>query len=271
MSAEISNPVGEGIAANEKALHPPSVSVPSALELEVYKTLATLFNSEETSFWTRNNILVAVNGVLIAATGAILGNAEKVLASGASPFATILLFAALAGLALVDLCMATAWLFMVGRSERIADTVSGQLKVIEGVFAERVALREEFQAFRTFGRHLTPGQPGELLSPAKWNNDIRLSVLWRRVGWGLAGLWAMLFAIFVVLAIFLRPLPAHSIDANAVALEKVAQSAAIAAQSALRAAEAAEAAASAAKTLSASTPTHSITADEQSVTRKAQP
>ena len=63
----LSNPV---LPVAEAAKSPPQN--PTSFEQEVYKTLAGLYNSEESSFWTRNNILMAVHGFLIAATANIV-------------------------------------------------------------------------------------------------------------------------------------------------------------------------------------------------------
>jgi hypothetical protein len=59
---------------------------PTAFEQEVYKILAALYNAEEGSFWTRNNILMGVQGFLIAATANIVSNADKAIGSGANPW-----------------------------------------------------------------------------------------------------------------------------------------------------------------------------------------
>lgn len=72
----------------------------TAIELETYRSLVAMYNSEEASFWTRNNILAAIQGALLASTAAIVGNADKALAPGASAAPAVLLFSALATLAL---------------------------------------------------------------------------------------------------------------------------------------------------------------------------
>lgn len=222
---------------------------PNPLELEVYKILATLFNSEETSFWARNNILVAVQGGLVAASIAILSRAKEVLQADAHPHASELLFGSLAALAFVGWGMAIAWIYMAGRSERIANTISGQLKEIEKVFERRFTpfLPSTFQPFQTFSYNLNPNSTKELLVEKRWNNRIRLSTLWQWVGWGLMWFWFVVLAVFLAFTFRLKPLTdTHPGKSALSAEEQAVHSAELAASSALRAALAAETAASAA-------------------------
>jgi hypothetical protein len=211
-----------------------------------------MYNSEEASFWTRNNILAAIQGALLASTAAIVGNADKALAPGASAAPAVLLFSALATLALVGLGMAVAWIYMVGRSERIADTMIAQLKRIEKHLHESapVKLHDDFLALTKFGEDIAPGRSDGSAAPdgaesppiadapdarssaapdgadsppsadtlgarstvvekplteKKWNNNVRLSVIWRNLGYALSLLWLILALAFVAMAFMLRP------------------------------------------------------------------
>lgn len=183
---------------------------PTDLEIEVYKAMASLFNSEESAFWTRNNILAVIHGGLLAATAGIVANSEKALAADAPPFAATLLFGALVVLALVGLGMALAWRFMVARGEKIADTVSDKLKDIEREFAGRANLNfsTTFHAFVNFGDKLQT-KPAAQLTPDDRFNNVRLSKIWGRVGQCLMWLWgalALLFAL-ILLTGYARPHP----------------------------------------------------------------
>jgi hypothetical protein len=220
-------------------------------QLEVYKILATLFNSEETSFWTRNNILVVVHGALIAATAAIVSQSEKVLTPGAPITAKTVLFGSLAVLSFVGLLMAVAWLLMVARSVRIGDTVLVQLRRLEAQFP--AGLASQFRAFTTFARQLDTTAIPEADFPSKARtNNVRLSTLWTWVGAGLALLWGLLVIAFAVAVVTLAPAPMKTADADAPpgtvervsgAVEQVAFSATQAAEAAATAASAAQAAA----------------------------
>jgi len=181
--------------------------------LEIYKALVSLFNSEETSFWTRNNILVAVHGGLLAATAAIVSNAEKALAPGAPPIAAPLLFLALLALSIVGFTMAIAWRYMVARGVKIAETIEKQLRAIERDFESRIAvqLAPIFHAFVNFGRDLEPKAKNQLV-PGERLKNIRLSTIWGRVGSCLIYLWAILALSFLLLLVrgHAAPIPSQS-------------------------------------------------------------
>lgn len=128
--------------------------------------------------------------------------------------------------------MAVAWIYMVGRSERIADTMIAQLKRIEKHLHESapVKLHDDFLALTKFGEDIAPGRsdgsatldgaerppsadtPGarstvveKPLTEKKWNNNVRLSVIWRHLGYALSLLWLIVALAFVAMAFMLRP------------------------------------------------------------------
>lgn len=217
-------------------------TTPSPLEIEVYKSLSTLFNSEETSFWTRNNILVVVQGGLIAATASIVGNADKALGATATPRVALLWFIALCVLSAVGLLTAVAWAFMVGRSERIADVILGELKQLEIDLGAALPHPSQ-QAFNIFSQQLrrTSGTGVHRL------NRFRLSKVWATLGGALAAVWLVLLVGFVTAmgSARMTPTPPPA-DPLATMLAAAVQQSSQAALAAAAAASAAQAAASAA-------------------------
>lgn len=187
--------IATAVAPQPVPAPPPAPPQPSTLEIEVYKSLATLFNSEETSFWTRNNILVVVQGGLIAATASIVGNADKALGAHASPRIAMLWFVALCVLSAVGLMTAVAWAFMVGRSQRIADVILAELKNLELELARNGVLRgEHFQAYNVFSKELRRADGTDV----NRLNSTRLSKVWATLGGALAAVWLVLLGGFLV-------------------------------------------------------------------------
>jgi hypothetical protein len=166
---------------------------PSDMEKEVYKTLAGLYNSEESSFWTRNNILMAVQGFLIAATANIVSNVDKAIGSGANPKSGVLFSCALIGLAIVGLGSSIGWMFMVGRAVRVEKIIRHQLTTVES----KLVLAAPFQVFTRFGVLLEPSCRDPALEPRRWNGSTRLSDVWAKIGGGLAVIWLILLILFV--------------------------------------------------------------------------
>lgn len=160
---------------------------------EVYKTLAGLYNSEETSFWTRNNILMVVQGFLIAATFNIVSNVDKAIGSGSNSKSGILFACALIGIAIVGLGSSLGWLFMVGRAVRVEKIIRHQLTVVESELAPPGA----FRVFAQFGKLLEPGCRDPALEPRRWIGSTRLSDVWFRIGGGLAAIWSLLLILFL--------------------------------------------------------------------------
>lgn len=175
-----------------------SPGIPSH-DIEIYKVLADLFNSEETAFWARNNILVIVQVGLIAATASFAGNADKFMIKGACTSALAgSFFGALLLIAIVGLATAVAWLLMVHRSSRIADTISSELKYIERKFPK------DLRAFRVFGYKLRKPprrRSGNLLLQKNSHyrpnlmNSLRLSAIWSYVGMLFLVIWIVLLIV----------------------------------------------------------------------------
>lgn len=162
------------------------VRKPSELEMETYKMLATLFNSEETAFWTRNNILVALQAALVAATVAMLTKLAEL--SALSPSGQVLR-GAIGALCFVGLASALAWLFMVRRSTFIADTISKQLKALEARLEQDYsvrAMKPEFKIFTSFGDALSKDGKFRRLEAH------RLSTIWTIVGTMFVLIWIAL-------------------------------------------------------------------------------
>jgi len=183
---------------------PPS---PPEAERLAYQSLTNLLNSEEAAFWTRNNILVLVQGGMIAAAASIVGSADKAFGADAQPHAEIRLFAALAVLALVGLATATAWLLTVQRGQRIADTIRHQLSNIEADWETRGLLSTQttssYLAFTRWARQLNNDEPvpPTWKVPRNWWNDQRLTLIWTCLGGLFAALWAALLLGFVAAAV----------------------------------------------------------------------
>jgi hypothetical protein len=173
-------------------------------EIDIYKVLADLFNSEETSFWTRNNIMVVVQGGLIAATAGVASNANDFFAmDGSSTGISYIFFVVLLALSVVGFFTALAWLFMVHRSVRIADTISSGLKDIENELRPQGSpLRQSLKAFNNFGDGLKNKskslanflllQEGCDKKPA-FTNSWRLSTILAFVIWLFMLFWVVLF------------------------------------------------------------------------------
>ena len=85
---------------------------------------------------------------LFAATVGIVGNSDKALSSGSVAGVSILgLFEwGLLALFAVGLFAALGWIFMVCRSEMIADTISTELKKIEDELSRRTPRRRRCQS-----------------------------------------------------------------------------------------------------------------------------
>lgn len=172
-------------------------------EFEIYKIFAELFNSEETAFWARNNVLVVVQAGLIAAMAAFASNADKlVTADGHASSAFIFFIGALAAIDVVGFGMAIAWLLMVHRSARIADTISDELKAFEKEFENHSAIKlgKKFWVFNHFGGNLAemPADAknkiyskGSHAKPTKLNR-YRISNIWSFVGGFLLLIWLIL-------------------------------------------------------------------------------
>lgn len=246
---------------------PPS---PPAAERLAYQSLTDLLNSEEAAFWTRNNILVLVQGGLIAAAASIVGSADKVFGAEAQPHAETWLFAALAVLAFVGLATATAWLLTVQRGQRIADTVRHQLSDIEADWQTRGFLSSQvtpsYLAFTRWARQLNneDSAPPTWRVARNWTNDQRLTRIWTGLGGFFALLWALLLIAFVVAALSApsRPAAGDSQAARERALAEAAQAAASAAAAAATAAGlAAQAAAATASSADRAAGTAAIAAD----------
>jgi hypothetical protein len=171
-------------------------SAPTAVELEVYKALVSLYNSEESSFWTRNNILMAVQGFLIAATASIVSNVDKAIGAAANPKSGVLFTCALIGLSSVGLLFSVSWLFMVGRAVRIEQILRLQLKTIEGNLNARPGvLSADFLTFTELGRRLDPKFTHPHLPPRRFAKT-RLSDVWHALGVGLVIFWCVLLVLF---------------------------------------------------------------------------
>jgi len=223
-------------------------------ELAAYKALADLFNSEETSFWARNNLLAALQLGLFAATVGIVGNSDKALTVGSIAGVAILhLFEwGLLVLFAVGLITALGWIFMVRRSELIADTISTELKEIEGELSGRSPplLQGNFLAFSVFARELNPGTRTWNTPTKTLFNRYRLSNIWSVLGSLFAALW---FLLFVLLALALAGNPttgrdkgAHAVNASEAAASAAGLAASAAAASAQTAANSASSAQSSA-------------------------
>lgn len=214
-------------------------------ELAAYKALVDVFNSEELSFWTRNNIIVVVQLALFAATVGIVGNSDKALGKG--PIANISILRLFEGgltlLALVGFATAIAWVFMVRRGELIADTITTELKEIEDELGSRTPrlLGAKFKAFTIFKKQLSRDRdwtdPKESLF-----NRFRLSNIWATVGGIFALLWAVLLVLFG--SAWMRPVDAT--PSGAAPALSAASAAAAAASASERFAAQAESSASAA-------------------------
>src|SRR4051812_11518535 len=96
----------------------------SSLHLESFKILATLYNAEETSFYTRNNILVILQVGMVAA---VAGLFSKILDNQSPAYAVRQLRPVIGGLCAAGLIAAVAWLFTVRRSKFIAHSLTEQL------------------------------------------------------------------------------------------------------------------------------------------------
>ena len=239
---------------------PPGPAGPAEAERLAYQTLADLMNSEEAAFWTRNNILVLVQGGLIAAAAGIVGNADKIFGAEAQPRAEAWLFAVLAVLALVGLATATAWLLTVQRGQRIADTIRHQLSDIEADWQARGLLPHRapisYLAFTRWARQLNNDEaaPSAWNVPRRWHNSQRLTRIWTGLGSLFALLWTVLVLAFAVawLKAYAAPAgappPTNREQALVQATQAAASAAAAAAMAAGQATLAAAAAASAADT-----------------------
>lgn len=228
---------------------PPVPAAPPEAERLAYQALAELLNSEEAAFWTRNNILVLVQGGLIAAAASIVGSADKVFGADPPPRAQTWLFAALAVLAFVGFATAVAWLLTVRRGQRIADTIRHQLTDIELDWKDRGFLPAgSYLAFTRWARQLNNEEPvpgGWQVPRNGWNNH-RLAQTWAALGWFFALLWSALFLVFAGAAMRCVPGQPAGDDSHAARERTLIEATQAAARSAASAASAAEAAARAA-------------------------
>jgi hypothetical protein len=154
------------------------------VEIEAYKMLGALYSAEETSFYTRNNILVVLQAGLLAAVTALL---SKVFDRGADA-AAVLKQVSLSVLALcgVGVIGAVAWLFTIRRSSLITELLTEQLIQIERL---AIGLRAEFRVFTRFEDGLT--KPKNRFRP----RNVRLSNIWTAVAFLFALIWGFLILL----------------------------------------------------------------------------
>jgi hypothetical protein len=171
---------------------------PTAHELEVYKQLATLFNSEETSFWTRNNILVALQGALVTAFATIL--VKTIDLKRPSDDLLHLFEAGCIAVCAIGLFLAVAWLFMVRRSTYISRTIADQLEAIEKDWQPRCRIRPSFNAYTAWNRSLEFDRTEREALDKRKRRASRIFFLRGRpfAGWRLSDIWTSLGALFVV-------------------------------------------------------------------------
>lgn len=177
---------------------PAAKPAPTAHELEVYKQLATLFNSEETSFWTRNNILVVLQVALVTAFASIL---VKTLDLKQPTRDLLHLFeAACIAVCAIGLFLAVAWLFMVRRSTFISRMIADQIEEIERHWAKRYQVGAPFDAYKTWNASLDLDLAKRRQAEAGKPRESRIPFLRGRpfAGWRLSNIWACLGAMFVL-------------------------------------------------------------------------
>lgn len=171
---------------------------PTTHELEVYKQLAQLFNSEETSFWTRNNILIVLQGALVTAFASIL---LKTIDLGRPTDKLQHLFeAACIAVCVMGLFLAVAWLFMVRRSTYISRTISDELEAVEADWTNRYHVVSTYAAYTHWYTSLEMKKgKREQLDKGKGRVS-RIPFLRGRpfAGWRLSDIWTTLGALFVV-------------------------------------------------------------------------
>jgi hypothetical protein len=184
----------------------PLAPEPTPYETEIYKTLAQSYDNEETIFWARNNLLVALQGAMLAGAVAIMGSFAKEAPAGAVDVNVLGLFkAALQLLCFVGLATAVAWIVMVRRSAYISHVIAARLEELEAFFHARytldplLAIYTHWNAALKFDRktrrdqYATPTPTaGQRPNGGYALGGFRLSHVWTSVGLLFLVTWAFL-------------------------------------------------------------------------------
>lgn len=160
----------------------PAAKLPlTAANLEAYKILANLYTAEETSYNTRNNILVVLQAALVAG---ITGIVSKLLDHAPSAATSHAIRQAALGLCAAGFVSSLGWLVTIIRSTFISDKICEQLYGVE----EASDLPDVFRIFTNFASNL---------HLSSWSiRKVRLSTIWTIVSVIFTMIWIFL-AIFI--------------------------------------------------------------------------
>jgi hypothetical protein len=160
--------------------------------LDSYKQFTSFHSTQETLFWTRNNLLVLMQVGLIAALFALLGRKQ--------PDPWHLIPVGTCGIALVGLGLTRAWILMVERSRYLFDVALSILAETERELLEKPQLglftlfyeASKTEADDKMVRALPSAIEARLNSEFKTQGRaLRLSTMWIRVGRGFAVAWGL--------------------------------------------------------------------------------
>ena len=182
-------------SSGEDALDGKPSELPSAL-VESYKQFTSFHSTQETLFWTRNNLLVLMQVGLMAALFSLLGRKQ--------PDEWHLIPVGAFGISAVGIGLTVAWIIMVERSRYLFDVALSILAETEQKLLQSRKLGL-FTLFYIGSKTVKDDKTVEDLPDriegrlnrgfAVRGRALRLSTIWIRVGWGFAAVWA--FALVV--------------------------------------------------------------------------
>jgi len=177
---------------------PTEASKASKYAVDAYKNFTTFHSTQETLFWTRNNLLVLMQVGLIAALFGVLARKQ--------PDEWHLIPVGGVGVSLVGLCLTFAWIPMVERSRYLFDVALSIIAEAE----QRLGLGDTdclFTLFYYASKTPKDDLKIEKLPPSierrlnvefrKKGRSIGLSTMWIRVGKGFAAAWALTLCVVV--------------------------------------------------------------------------
>jgi hypothetical protein len=200
----------KGVDGNQ--IQTPSSTEKSSLsefQLEAYKALVSVYNAEDGAFYTRNNIMMAIQAAMLATIATVLAKVVDVKDTESAKVLLSHLRAVECAIYVAGVVSAVTWLFAVRRSVFIANQIADELAALEEAF---IPGEHKARVFWNLYRVLN-GMAEMSLNSKLWKDEGRLARLdkrlrrqslgriWTIVTLAFAGIWSGLVVAIVVMSL----------------------------------------------------------------------